>query len=151
MTSAFLAFLHHAAAFVLFGALMTELVLTRGDLNLATARSLLRMDAAYGISALLVLVVGFLRVFYTEKGAEYYFGSGPFIAKVALFAVAGVLSIGPTREFMSWRKALRQQQLPVLDDAKRRSIRRAIHIQLTALLLILLCAALMARGIGFVG
>lgn len=130
---------------------MTELVLTRGDLNLATARSLLRMDAAYGISALLVLVVGFLRVFYTEKGAEYYFGSGPFIAKVALFAVAGVLSIGPTREFMSWRKALRQQQLPVLDDAKRRSIRRAIHIQLTALLLILLCAALMARGIGFVG
>ena len=151
MTSAFLAFLHHAAAFVLFGALMTELVLTRGDLNLAIARSLLRMDAAYGISALLVLVVGFLRVFYTEKGAEYYFGSGPFIAKVALFAVAGVLSIGPTREFMSWRKALRQQQLPVLDDAKRRSIRRAIHIQLTALLLILLCAALMARGIGFVG
>ena len=111
MTSAFLAFLHHAAAFVLFGALMTELVLTRGDLNLATARSLLRMDAAYGISALLVLVVGFLRVFYTEKGAEYYFGSGPFIAKVALFAVAGVLSIGPTREFMSWRKALRQQLL----------------------------------------
>lgn len=151
MTSAFLAFLHHAAAFILFGALMAELVLTKNELNLASARSLLRMDAAYGISAMLVLVVGFLRVFFTEKGAAYYFGSGPFLAKVGLFAIAGVLSIGPTREFLSWRKALRQQQLPVLDEAKRRSIRRAIHIQLTALLLILLCAALMARGIGFVG
>lgn len=151
MMSAFLAFLHHAAAFVLFGALMAELVLTRSELSLASARSLLRMDAAYGVSAMLVLVVGFLRVFYTEKGADYYFGSGPFLAKIALFAIAGVLSIGPTRTFMAWRKALRQQQLPVLDEARRRSIQRAIHIQLALLLGILLCAALMARGIGFVG
>jgi len=151
MNSALLAFLHHAAAFVLFGALVAELVLTKGELTLTSARSVLRMDAAYGISAGLLLIIGFLRVFYTEKGAAYYFGSAPFLVKITLFAIAGILSIGPTRQFLAWRKTVRQEQIPVFDEAKRRSVRRAIHIQLTLLLGIMLCAALMARGIGFVG
>ena len=151
MLSAFMAFLHHAAAFVLFGALMVEMVLTRGELTLNSARSLMRMDAAYGISALVLLVVGFGRVFHTEKGAAYYFGSAPFLIKLTLFVIAGLLSIKPTREYLSWRKAVREQRIPDFSDAKRRSIRRAIHIQLLAMIGILLCAALMARGIGFVG
>jgi putative membrane protein len=41
--------------------------------------------------------------------------------------------------------------VPALDDAKRRQIRLFIHIELTLLFLIMLCAALMARGIGFIG
>lgn len=151
MLSAFMAFLHHAAAFVLFGALMVEMVLTRSELSLNSARSLMRMDAAYGISALVLLVVGFGRVFHTEKGAAYYFGSAPFLVKLSLFVIAGLLSIKPTREFLSWRKAVREQRLPDFSDAKRRSIRRIIHIQLLAMLGIMLCAALMARGIGFIG
>lgn len=149
--SALLAFLHHGAAFVLFGALMAELVLTKSELTLTSARSLLRMDAAYGMSAMLLIVVGFLRVFYTEKGAAYYFGSGPFLAKISLFAIVGLLSIGPTREFLSWRQSLRQQQLPTLTESKLKFLRRTLHIELTLLLLIMLCAALMARGIGFIG
>lgn len=151
MTSALLAFLHHVAAFVLFGSLMVELVLTRGELSLTSARSLLRLDAAYGISAMTLLVVGFVRVFKTEKGAAYYFGSVPFLVKISLFVIVGLLSIGPTREFLSWRKSLQQQQVPVFEEHRRRGIRRTIHIELTLLVIIMLCAALMARGIGFVG
>ena len=151
MLSAFMAFLHHAAAFVLFGALMVELVVTRGELTLSSARSLMRMDMAYGISAMVLLVVGFGRVFHTEKGAAYYFGSAPFLIKLSLFVIAGLLSIKPTREFLSWRKAVREQRIPEFSDTKRRSIRMFIHIQLTFMLIIMLCAALMARGIGFVG
>ncbi len=151
MLSAIMAFLHHAAAFVLFGALMAQMVLTRGEFSLASARSLMRMDAAYGASALLLLVVGFGRVFHTEKGAAYYFGSAPFLIKLSLFVIAGLLSIKATREFLSWRRAVREQRLPDFDEAKRRSIRLFIHIQLTLMLGIMLCAALMARGIGFIG
>jgi putative membrane protein len=151
MLSAFLAFLHHAAAFVLFGALMAELVLTKTELSLTSARTVMRMDAAYGVSALLLLVVGFGRVFHTEKGAAYYFGSAPFLIKLSLFVIVGLLSIKPTREFLSWRKEVREGRLPAFDEPKRRTIRRLIHIQLTLLLIIMLCAALMARGIGFVG
>ncbi|MFL6547120.1 MAG: DUF2214 family protein [Povalibacter sp.] len=151
MTSALLAFLHHVAAFLIFGTLLAELVLTKAELTLTSARSLLRMDAAYGISAMLLIVVGLLRVVYTEKGVSYYLGSAPFIVKVSLFAVVGLLSIGPTREFLSWRTLLRQSEVPRLSDEKRRSVRRAIHIELTLLVIIMLCAALMARGIGFFG
>lgn len=151
MTSALLAFLHHGAAFIIFGVLTAELVLMKGEVTLASARSLLRLDAAYGLSAAMLIVVGFLRVYYTEKGAAYYFHSLPFIAKLTLFAIVGLISIYPTRQFISWRKAVRQQQAPALQEPTRRTIRAIIHVELTLLLLIMLCAALMARGIGYLG
>lgn len=151
MTSALLAFLHHGAAFIIFAVLTAELVLIKGEITLASARSVLRLDAAYGICAAVLIVVGFLRVYYTEKSAAYYFHSAPFIAKIALFIIVGLISIYPTRQFISWRKTVRQQQAPVLDDSRRRSIRTIIHVELTLLLVIMLCAALMARGIGYFG
>jgi putative membrane protein len=149
--SALFAFLHHAAAFLLVAVVMVELVLMRGEMTLATARTLLRMDSVYGLCAVVLLVVGFIRVFYTEKGAAYYFHSGSFLAKLALFVVVGLLSILPTVQFLGWRKALKAGQAPVVDDATRRRVRMIIHTELTLLFLIMLCAALMARGIGFIG
>ena len=151
MVSALLAFLHHLAAFLIFGTLVAELVLTRSELTMTSARSLLRMDAAYGMSAMLLIVIGLLRVFYTEKGPGYYFGSVPFIVKVSLFVIVGLLSIQPTREFLSWRPILREERVPTFSEDRKRSIRRNIHIELTLLVIIMLCAALMARGIGFLG
>jgi putative membrane protein len=141
-----LAFLHHAVAFLLVAVVTVELVLMR-ELTLVTARSLLRMDAVYGVAAGLILVIGFLRVFYTEKGAAYYFHSIPFIAKISLFAVVGLLSIYPTRQFLSWRKSLKENRVPVVDDGTRRKIRLVLHIELTLLFLMMLCAAMMARGV----
>jgi putative membrane protein len=146
--SATLAFLHHAAAFLVVATLMVELVLTKSELTATSARSLLRMDAAYGIAASVLLVVGFVRVFYTEKGASYYFSNGPFIAKITLFAIVGLLSIYPTVQFLRLRGALREGRTPALDPAKMRTLRKIIHTELTLLFAIMLCAALMARGIG---
>ena len=57
----------------------------------------------------------------------------------------------PTLEFLSWRSALRQGQAPVLSDARRRRLLRLMHFELAGVVLILLCAALMARGVGFLG
>ena len=88
------AFIHHAAAFLVVATLMTELVVLRNGLSLTSARSVLRMDMVYGIAALVVLAAGFVRVFHTEKGEAYYFASGPFLVKLGLFIVVGVLSIG---------------------------------------------------------
>jgi putative membrane protein len=150
-SSALFAFLHHAAAFLLVAAVMVELVLMRGEITTASARTLLRMDSVYGVSALVLLIVGFIRVGHTEKGADYYFHSGPFLVKLALFIAVGLLSIVPTLQFLGWRKALQAGQVPAMDDARRRRIRMIIHIELTLLFLIMLCAALMARGIGFIG
>ena len=150
-TTITLAFLHHAAAFVVVAVLAVELVLLKGELTLTSTRSLVRMDAAYGIAAAVLLIVGLLRVFYTEKGAAYYFASGTFIAKLALFLIVGLLSIYPTMTFLRWRPALRDERVPTLPPDTRRTLRLLVHAELTLLFVIMLLAAMMARGIGFLG
>jgi putative membrane protein len=147
----FFAFLHHVAAFTVVAALAVEFVLVRGELNLDKARMLQLTDLVFGISAGAVLVVGFLRVVYFEKGASYYFHSVPFFAKLSLFLVVGLLSIYPTIQFLSWGKSLKLGAVPVVLPARMRAIRSIIHWELMGVVLILLCAALMARGVGFVG
>jgi len=144
MTTAF-AFLHHLAAFALVAALAAELVFLKSELALQAVRRLQAIDAIYGASAGLLLVVGLLRVFYFEKGAAYYFHSAPFIAKLALFVAVGLASIYPTMTFRRWGK-----QGPVA-EASVRKVRAIVHVQLAGVVLILLCAAMMARGVGFFG
>lgn len=145
------AFLHHLAAFTLVACLVLEFVLIRGELGLQGARRLQRVDMVFGLSSGLLLLVGLLRVFYFEKGASYYFHSWPFLAKLILFLAVGLLSIPPTMEFLSWRGPLRQGQAPSVSEERRRWLRRFMHLELVGVLLILLCAALMARGIGTFG
>jgi putative membrane protein len=145
MTTLF-AFLHHVAAFTLVGALAVEFVLIRGDLTLSTARRLQVTDAVLGASATILLVVGLARVFFFEKGAAYYFHNHAFLGKLSLFILTAVLSIVPTIEFLSWRKAVKAGQAPVVAAAKLKRARMIIHIELAAIVLILLFAAIMARG-----
>lgn len=145
------AFLHHVAAFALVATLVVEFVLIRGELDARSARRLQLTDLVFGLSSGVVLLVGLLRVFQFEKGATYYFHSAPFLAKLALFAAVGLLSIIPTREFLSWRKGLKQGHAPVLSAEKRRRLLAVMHWELVGVVLILLCAALMARGVGNFG
>ncbi|HKS60085.1 MAG TPA: DUF2214 family protein, partial [Xanthobacteraceae bacterium] len=57
-----------------------------------------------------------------------------------------LLSIVPTIEFLSWRKAVEAGQVPVVAAAKLKRVRMILHIELAAIVLILFCAALMAKG-----
>lgn len=142
------AFLHHLAAFALVAALAIELVLIRQELTASNARRLQLVDAALGASAGILLLVGLSRVFYFEKGAAYYFHSVPFIAKLSLFVLVALLSIYPTVVFLSWRRSLKEGVAPVVEPARLRTVRALIHVELAGVVAILLCAALMARGIG---
>src|SRR5919106_1777571 len=144
------AFLHHVAAFALVSMLVVEAVLINEVLTLKSARRLQLADLAFGVSAGVVLVIGFLRVFYFEKGASYYFHSVPFLAKMSLFAVVGLLSIYPTGEFLSWGKTLKHGLLPHIDDRKIRVIRSIIQVELGGIILLIFCAVLMARGVGYI-
>ena len=139
------AFLHHLAAFALVAALAVEMVLLKGEVTLQGARRLQAIDALYGASAGILLLVGLLRVFYFEKGAAYYFHSAPFIAKLVLFVAVGLLSIYPTVTFRRWSRQ------PTVTQASLRKVSTVVHVQLAGVVVILLCAAMMARGVGFFG
>ena len=144
--STLFAFLHHLAAFTLVSAVAIEFVLIRQELTLSSARRLQVTDLVLGVAAGALLVFGLLRVFFFEKGASYYFHSHAFLTKFSLFIIVGLLSIIPTLEFLSWRGALQAGQVPVIEAKKKRLVTGVIHGELLAIVIILLCAAIMARG-----
>lgn len=144
--STLFAFLHHLAAFTLVAAIAVEFTLIRQELTLASARKLQATDMVLGIAAGALLVIGLLRVFYFEKGAAYYFSSHAFLTKLGVFIALALLSIQPTIEFLSWRKALNAGQIPAVDPKKLRFVTAIIHAEMFGIVIILLCAAIMARG-----
>lgn len=145
------AFLHHLLAFMLVGALAAEMVLFSQNVTMVQARRLRVMDMHFGLAALLLLVVGFLRMRYFEKGADYYLANGWFLAKISLFILAGLISIYPTRVFLSWKKALARGEAPVVTPEQARTVRLCLFLELFAVMGIILAAPLMARGIGYFG
>jgi putative membrane protein len=144
--STLFAFLHHLCAFTLVAMVAVEFTLIRQELTVASARRLQVTDLVLGIAAGLLLVIGLLRVFFFEKGPDYYWHSHAFLAKFALFIIVGGLSVVPTMEFLSWRGAIAAGQVPVMAAGKRRLVTVIIHAELAAIAVILLCAAIMARG-----
>jgi putative membrane protein len=148
MLSALVAFVHHLGAFALVSAIAAEFLLTRGEINLLSARRLLTVDLILGLAAATVLTAGVLRVLFFEKGLDYYLHNHAFLAKMGLFVAVGVLSVKPTRQFLSWRAVIARGEAPAIDADSTRTIRRIIHFELAGAVLILLCAALMAKGLG---
>lgn len=148
MTSALISFLHFAAAFGIAAALVAEWVTLTPAPSHRQARLLQQCDLVYGVCAAVVLVAGFLRVHFFEKGSAYYYANAFFDAKLGLFAVVGLLSIYPTLRFLRWRAQMRQGQGPVVPPAEYRRLRAIVGAELILLLAIVLCAALMAHGVG---
>lgn len=146
--AALFAFLHHLSAFLLFAALMLELVLLRGALTVESARKIVLADAISGMSAVVLLVVGLGRVFHFEKGAYYYFHNWAFHTKLSLFVLIGLISIIPTRELLRWRQSLKAGEVPAVTPEKLKRVRSIIHLELVGVVLIILMAALMAKGSG---
>jgi putative membrane protein len=106
------------------------------------------VDLVYGISAGLLLVIGFLRVFFFEKGANYYFNNPFFWVKMIAFLIVALLSIDPTLRYIRWNRTVRQNQLPEISEAEYSRTRLLLALQMIGLVLILLAAPLMARGVG---
>ena len=150
-SSALMAFLHHAAAFTLVAALAVEVALFKPPLTLTQAYRLLRTDMIFGASAGVLLVVGLLRVTYFEKGPAYYWHDVFFLIKFGAFLVAALISIYPTVTFLSWNRVLKTGVAPEVPLRQMRYVRVCLMLELTAILIILLCAALMARGFGYFG
>ena len=148
-SSALMAFLHHVAAFATVSALAVEVALFKPPLSLPQARRLQRTDNIFGAAAGAVLVIGMLRVAYFEKGPSYYWHDTFFIAKFTAFLIAALISIYPTVVFLAWSRSLKAGIAPEISPERVRSVRLCLMLELTLILVILLCAALMARGFGY--
>lgn len=148
IVNSIMATLHHIAAFTLTACLIYEFVAYRKGLTVEEARRIQRVDLVYGIAAGLVIVVGLLRVYFFEKGSNYYFSNYVFWTKMALFTLVGLLSIYPTIRYIKWNPILAENKSPEIPDLEYKNIRLLLWLELVGIVLILFAAPLMARGIG---
>lgn len=145
MTDLFLAIAHHVLVFGLAGMLAAEAVLVRAGMSGADATRVARLDAGYGASAGLILLIGISRLMFGAKGLDYYLVNVWFWAKMAAFAAMGLASIPPTLRFFAWRAALTASPsyVPAADDILR--VKSLLRLQLLLLVVIVAFAATMAR------
>ena len=142
MTDLVLACLHHLLAFGLVAHVAAQTALARRGLDAAGLRKLGRLDIGYGISAVLLLIVGFARVYWGAKGPAFYLHNPVFHAKVGAFLFVGVLSILPTVRIAQWRKR------GEVVAGQFAAVRGLLLAELGVLACIPLLAAAMARGYG---
>lgn len=148
MLDALLAYAHHLAAFTLIGVLIAEWAWVRPGVSAAQIGRLIKVDAAYGIAAVVLLAAGFARVYLGAKGHDFYFANPIFHTKLGLFAAAGLVSIVPTVRYFRWNKARKRDAALLPGAAELNGTRRLVALQLLLIAAIPLCAAFMARGIG---
>ena len=148
ITTALMAFLHHLFAFTLTACLVYEFVAYRKGMTIEEARRIQRVDLVYGISAGLLLVVGLLRVFFFEKGIDFYIHSPFFWVKMTAFLIVGLLSIDPTIRYIRWNKILQQNNTPEISEQEFNRTRLLLGLELVGIVVILFSAAAMARGVG---
>lgn len=134
---------HHLLVFSLFGVLFAELIAVRRGMDAAAVARIAAVDLWYGVLAGLIIIVGFSRAVFAAKGWAYYQHNGFFWAKIATFAVIGLLSVPPTIRFIAWRRAGGGPS-----DAAVAGVRRYLHAEVALFALLPAFAAAMARGYG---
>ena len=142
----FFATLHHFAVLTLLGCTLLTLRQLQQPFSITGARFLSRIDMVNGIAAILVLLVGLVRMVYFEKGTAYYVHSVPFLAKLGFYGLASLLSIIPTMEIFRWRIPLKNGLLPVMSTQKQSRLRIVALLQLACLVVMAVCANWAANG-----
>jgi putative membrane protein len=146
-TDLHLAIAHHLLIFILFGILISELVLVRQSMTGGDIKRIASIDLWYGIVALLIVIVGFSRAVFGAKGWAYYSVNSFFWAKIGVFVLIALLSIWPTVRYLNWRRNF--QTAGSIPDAQSVSIvRRILWLETILFAFLPAFAAAMARGYG---
>jgi putative membrane protein len=150
-TDLILALAHHVLIFMLAGVIALEIGIIRSSMSGGDVVRVAKIDIWYGILAGAILVVGFSRAIFAAKGWAYYSVNLFFWAKIATFALVGLLSVAPTLAILKWRRAWKADTafLPAPGDI--RQVRRFLWIEAVLFAFIAMFAAAMARGYGSLG
>jgi len=134
-------YLHILSILAMVSCLFAEAILVKSSMTRKQIRQVSRLDAGYGIAALLVVGAGLTLWFGVGKGAEFY--KNPMLhLKVTLVILAGLLSIIPTIFYLKQRKG---DPVEVVHVPVR--IRTLIVVQLLLLALVPPLAIMTAYGI----
>jgi putative membrane protein len=147
LADAMYAWFHYLAIFVMVVVMTAEAVLLRADLTANGVKRLIIYDRLDGVSAILVLITGVLRLTLGAKGAAFYMSTPWFHAKITLFVIIALCSIPPTLAILRWAKQSRQNAAFVPPAADIKRARRWVMIESHLFIFLPLFAVLMARHI----
>jgi len=136
-------YLHFIAIFGVVSTVVVQHLLIEDKMSRKAIKRLSRIDAIYGISAILVVLAGLTLWFWVGKPSELYTRNWIFHTKLTLFIIVGLLSIIPT-VFISKNAKGDPDEIVELP----RKIIMAIRLELTILFIMPLLAVLMAYGKG---
>jgi putative membrane protein len=146
-TELFLRYLHFISIFGIVGSLVSEHLLLKKSMTRGEIGRIARIDAVYGIAALVLLSAGLtLWLGSVGKPAEFYTKNWIFHTKITLFLTIGLLSIYPTVFFTRNRKGDPAEIVEVPS-----TVFWMLRFELLLLFIIPLLAGLMSRGVGFFG
>ena len=148
IADALLSTAHFAAVFLLIGVLGAEFAALRAPLTADGIKRLAMIDRLYGLAAILVIVAGVSRVYFGLKDESFYWGQHAFWTKIGAFVLVGIISIWPTMRFIAWSRASKVSDSYRPPPAEVKGVRRLLMFEGMLILVIVIDAALMARGIG---
>lgn len=122
--------------------------LRRLAVGVGEVRSVLVADNVWGLCALMLLVTGGVRAFGGyEKGTDYYLHQPLFHLKMTLFVLILLLEVAPMVTLIKWRVALARGA--AIDTARATLFARISHVEGLLVLLMVIAATGMARGVTF--
>ncbi|VVO79493.1 DUF2214 family protein [Pseudomonas fluorescens] len=129
-------------------------VLTRGtafsQLSAGTGelKRVLLADNLWGLSALTLLITGAMRAFGGyERGSDYYLHQPLFHLKMTLLVLILLVELAPMITLIKWRIASSRGVAPEAGRAKLYA--RISHVEALLLILMMVAATGMARGVIF--
>lgn len=145
----FLAALHLLAfGLGLWAVLARGTNLRRLAVGVGEVRSVLVADNVWGLCALMLLVTGGVRAFGGyEKGTDFYLHQPLFHLKMTLFVLILLLEVAPMVTLIKWRVALARGA--AIDTARATLFARISHVEGLLVLLMVIAATGMARGVTF--
>jgi putative membrane protein len=146
-----LASLHLIALGLGLGAVIARGTALREAPSPGALRRALRADAMWGIAALLWISTGLWRYLgAVEKSVSYYNVNHLFLGKMTLLVVVLALEVWPMMTLIRWRAALGRGSLSetAVPTRTARRIATISHVQALIVVLMVVAAAAMARGIG---
>lgn len=114
-------------------------------LRRADIAAVLQADTVWGIAAVLWLVTGLVRVFYTEKGAVWYSHQPLFWLKMGVFGAVWLLELWPMITFIGWR--VKQAKKEAIDTRQMPRLARVNDLEVGLTVLLPFVASMMARAV----
>ncbi len=143
-TELFLRYLHFISIFAIVGSLVSEHMLLQKQMTRAAIGKVARIDAVYGVAALMLLGAGLtLWLGSFGKPAIVYTKNWIFHTKLTLFILIGLLSIYPTIFFLKNRKGNPEEIVNI-----PKVVFMLVRFEILLLFIIPLLAGLMSRGVG---